>query len=115
MGHSDAIAQTGWRALVVQVGLLVVSVFSVMILFSRGSQLVVAPALLPAQWLIARHSRGMVSLVFRILGGLLVVEVVWLTFALLTSNGTALVGLGVPGSLLAGYLYYRSARPGTRQ
>ena len=96
-----------------QLGLLVVGGFSLLILFSFGGQLVVAPALLPAQWLIARHTLGTVSIAFSVLGALLVAEVTWLVMALVIGDGVFDI-LGVLLAVLAvaaGLVFFRSSRP----
>ncbi len=96
-----------------QLGLLVVGGFSVVILFSFGGQLVVAPALLPAQWLISRHTFGTVSLAFSLLGALLMTEVTWLVMALVIGDGVfAIAGvLLVVLAVGAGLVFFRTSRP----
>ncbi len=87
--------------------------FSVLILFSFGGQVIVAPALLPAQWLIARHTRGKASLAFSVLGALLLAEVVWLILALVIGDGAA-VGLGILVAAIgvaAGVAFFFTSRP----
>ncbi len=98
----------------VQTGLLIVGTFSVLILFSFGGQVVVAPALLPAQWIIARDTSGWVSTTFSALGAVLTAEVVYLVFALVFGENPVTVAMGVPVALGFGLLFYRSSRR-TRQ
>lgn len=118
MAHSNTLPLGGWRTLAVQFVLLVVGAFSILILFSFGGQVIVAPALLPAQWLIARNAVGAVSVAFSVLGALLVAEVAWLAFALALpvaeagSLATALVGLVLAAGL--GVLFYWTSRPRRR-
>jgi len=97
----------------VRLGLLVVAGFSVVILFSFGGQLIVAPALLPAQWVIARHARGYISMAFSILGAVLVAEVVWLILGLAIGDGAVFL-LGIGAMVLgvaAGLGFFYSSRP----
>lgn len=110
MAHSDTATFGGWRSVVVQTGLLLVGAFSVVILFSFGGQVVVAPALLPAQWMIARDTSGWVSTTFAVLGALLTAEVVYLVSALIFGENPVTVAMGVPVALGAGLLFYRSSR-----
>ncbi len=103
------------RIVLSQVGLFVLGVFSVVILASFGGQLVVAPALLPAQWHIARRTSGLTSGVFSVLGAALAAEIVWITLGLLASwSGSSLVGVLVAllGALV-GILFFRNSRPRT--
>lgn len=109
MAHSGTATFGGWRSLVVQTGLLLVGAFSVLILFSFGGQVVVAPALLPAQWMIARDTSGWVSTAFAALGAVLTAEVVYLVFALIVGESPVTVAMGVPVALGAGFLFYRSS------
>ena len=86
-----------------QLGLLVVG------------QLVVAPALLPAQWLISRHTFGVVSITFSFLGALLTMEVTWLVAALIVGDGVfAMWGVLLAVlAVAAGLLFFRTSRPGS--
>lgn len=102
------------RIVLNQVGLVVVGGFSTLILLSFGGQLIVAPALLPAQWLIARNTQGATSVVFSILGAALTTELAWITLGLVAGSGDLpvpvvgilmLVGIGI------GVLFYRHSRP----
>ena len=110
MAHSNTATFGGWKAFVIQIGLLIIGSFSVLILFSFGGQVIVAPALLPAQWMIARDTSGMVSTVFSVLGAALLAEVVYLGFALIVGGNPATVAVGVPLALAAGYLFYRTSQ-----
>ena len=74
MEHSTIADMAGWRSLAVQLALVAIGLLSVVILFSFGGQLIVAPALLPMQWLLARHTDGWVSKAFALLGALLFAE-----------------------------------------
>ena len=109
MAHSGTATFGGWRSLVVQTGLLIVGSFSVLILFSFGGQVVVAPALLPAQWMIARDTSGWISTVFSALGAMLTAEMVYLVFALILGENPVTVALGAPLAVGAGFLFYRSS------
>jgi hypothetical protein len=115
MGHSTTANLGGMRAFAVQFGLLIVGGFSVLILFSFGGQVIVAPALLPAQWLIARNTGGRISMAFSILGAVLVAEVAWLAFALAVAGeegGSLVVGLvGLAVAVGGGVLFFRTSRP----
>jgi len=100
----------GWRALVAQVGLVVLAGFSLVILVSFGGQFVVAPGLLPVQWMVARRTEGWVSRTFAVLGGLLLLEVVPLGAAVLLGDSLPvwLIGLAVA---IAGFAaFYRTSR-----
>jgi len=110
MAHSSTATLGGWRTLVVQVGLLIVGGLSVLILFSFGGQVVVAPALLPAQWMIARDTSGWVSVMFSVLGAVLLAEVLYLGFALVVGETAIAVAIGVPVALLGGFLFYRTSQ-----
>lgn len=94
----------------VQAGLLILGVFSVLILFSFGGQVVVAPALLPAQWMIARDATGWVSVAFSILGAILAAEFVYLVLALIVGETPTTVVIGAPAALAAGVAFYLSSR-----
>jgi hypothetical protein len=97
-----------------QSGLALLGVFSVLILFSFGGQLIVAPALLPAQWIIARNTDGWPSTLFSVLGSLLLAEVTWLGFAVLLDAGTQPLAIDyvlVFGAVVAGVLFFRTSRP----
>lgn len=96
-----------------RLGLLVVAGFSVVILFSFGGQLIVAPALIPAQWVIARRTSGRISMAFSILGAVLVAEVVWLILGLAIGDGAVLVlGIGAMAlGIAASVGFFYSSRP----
>ena len=72
-----------------------------------------APVLLPAQWLTARHTREATSIVFSALGALLAAEVTWIALADTLGDGaSALVGGMVVGAgLVVGLLFYKTSRP----
>ena len=103
----------GWRGLLVQGALVLIAAFSALILFSFGGQVIVAPALLPAQWLIARNMRGAISMVFSVLGALLAAEVAWIALALVAGDGAppVLVGLLLVAGLGVGLLFFKASRP----
>ncbi len=113
---SHAASALNNRIVLSQVGLFVLGVFSVMILASFGGQLVVAPALLPAQWHIARRTSGLTSGVFSLLGATLTAEIVWISLGLLASwSGSSLVGVLVALlGTLAGVFFFKSSRPGNK-
>ena len=100
----------GWRSLIFQLGLIAVGALSILILFSFGGQLIVAPGLLPAQWLIARHSDGWVSSLFAALGSLLAAEVLLISAVLLLGDGLVGLSVGVPAGLAAALLFFRTSR-----
>jgi hypothetical protein len=96
-----------------QLGEFALAGFSALILFSFGGQVIVAPALLPIQWLVARHTAGWVSRTFSVLGALLTTEVIWLGWALVAGDGVvALIG-GIVVAVGAGVVFYRISRPGS--
>jgi hypothetical protein len=76
MELSTNLNMDGWQASFIRIGLVVLGGFSIVILASFGGQVIAAPGLLPAQWLVARATHGWVSKLFAILGGLLLLEVV---------------------------------------
>ena len=112
MGHSSIVDMAGWRSLLIQVGLVAVGALSVVILFSFGGQLVVAPALLPVQWLLARHTDGWVARAFAVLGTLLAFEVVFLVTALLLGDGGRAALSGTALGLVAAIAFFRTADRG---
>ena len=119
MAHSGTANLGGIRTFAVQFGLLIVGGFSVVILFSFGGQVMVAPALLPAQWLIAHHTSGRISMAFSILGAVLAAEVAWLVLALAVApvaEGGSLA-IGLVASVFAiglGVLFFWTSRPSER-
>jgi hypothetical protein len=114
MAHSNTAHLGGWKAVAAQMGLLVVGGFSVVILFSFGGQVIVGPALLPAQWIIARDTSGWVSTAFSVLGALLLIEVTYLLTALGLGESSVTVAVGVPLAIVAGYLFYRTSQRARR-
>ncbi len=110
MEHSSIADMAGLRALAIQLGLVGVGVFSVAILFSLGGQFIVAPALLPVQWVIARHSDGWVATLFSTLGSLLLLEVVLAGTVLIFGDSMIGVAAGVLLGLGGGLFFYRTSR-----
>lgn len=86
-------------------------VFSLLILVSFGGQVMVAPVLLPVQWLIARHTSGWTSMAFSVLGVLLTVEVIWLGWILAVGDGTAALVGGSFVAIGSGVVFFRISRP----
>ena len=113
MPQSSIMNIAGWRSTTIATTLVVLAVFSALMLFSFGGQLIVAPFLIPAQWLIARRTQGTTSIVFSVLGALLVGELVWIVLAIIVGEGaTAMVGaLIFLAGLGAGFLFFRASRP----
>ena len=113
MPHISTINIPGWKGTAASAALMVLAVFSALMLFSFGGQIVVAPALLPAQWLIARHTRGAISMAFSSLGALLAAEVTWIALAGSFGSGASLVagGLVVATGLVVGFIFFRTSRP----
>lgn len=110
MEHSTIADMAGWRSLAIQVALVAVGLFSIAILFSFGGQLMVAPALLPMQWLLARHTDGWVGKAFAVLGSLLVAEVVLLTAGLLFEESAVAAAPGVALGIAGAVVFYRTSR-----
>lgn len=110
MEHSTIADMSGWRSLTIQVALLAIGLFSVVILFSFGGQLMVAPALLPMQWLLSRHTDGWVSKAFSLLGSLLFAEVVLLAAGVLFGESVAAATAGVLLGLAGAVAFYRTSR-----
>ncbi len=110
MEHSSIEDMAGLRSLTIQIGLGAVGVFSLVILFSFGGQLIVAPGLLPVQWLIARNSDGWVATAFSLLGSLLLFEVLLIGAALMLGNSLAIAVVGTAVGLLGGSLFFRTSR-----
>jgi hypothetical protein len=69
--------------------------YSVLALLSFGGQIVVAPFLVPLQWLAARFSTRPWRMVFSALSGLIVGEVVWILGDLLIVGVVVGVGAGL--------------------
>ena len=113
MPHSSTVSTDGWRGTAAAASLGILAVFSAVVLFSFGAQVIVAPALLPAQWLIARHTRGVTSMMFSALGALLAAELVWIATSLFQGEGVStLVGVTVVAAgLLAGFVFFKTSRP----
>ena len=109
MEHSTIADMAGWRFLALQFALVVVGLFSIVILFSFGGQLMVAPALLPMQWLLARHTDGWVSKAFALLGALLLAEVVLLTVGLLFVESVVAAGAGASLGIAGAVVFYRTS------
>jgi hypothetical protein len=115
MAQSGTANLGGLRPFAIQLGLLIVVGFSVLILFSFGGQVIVAPALLPAQWIIARKTSGRISMAVSTLGAVLVAEVAWLAFALslpVEEGGSFAIGLvGLVLAVGSGVVFFRTSRP----
>ena len=103
------------RIVPAQGGLIALGAFSALILTSFGGQLIFAPALLPAQWHVARNTSGLGSILFSLLGAGLAAEACWIGLGLLASwSGSAVVGgLGVLVGVALGILFFKSSRPVT--
>jgi hypothetical protein len=112
MEHSTIADLAGFRALAVQAGLVVVGVMSFVILFSFGGQLVVAPGLLPAQWILARHTDGWVATAFSVLGSLLLFEVAVIALPFVFGDAPAGVAAAVVCGLLGALVFYHTSRRG---
>ncbi len=110
MEQSSLVDLAGIRALAVQFTLAGIAVLSIAALFSFGGQLVAAPALLPVQWFLARHTDSWVATSFAVLGGLLTAEVMLIGFVMLVGDGVTTVLLGVVVGSAAGLTFYRSAK-----
>ena len=110
MEHSSIADMAGWRSLAVQLGLVAVGALSVAILFSFGGQLIVAPGLLPVQWMIARHSDGWVATLFAVLGALLSAEVLVIATPLLLEDGVAAASIGIATGLAAALAFLMTSR-----
>ncbi|MGA9597654.1 MAG: hypothetical protein WBV06_15980 [Acidimicrobiia bacterium] len=110
MEISSIINTGGWRAAFIQIGLVVFGGFSIVILLSFGGQFIVAPGLLPAQWLVARSTAGLLSRLFSILGGLLLLEVVPLAAVVLVSDSIAATLGGVVVAMVGAFAFYRTSQ-----
>ncbi|MCP4304120.1 MAG: hypothetical protein GY788_04395 [bacterium] len=110
---SDTAPAVNSRIVGAQIGLIALGAFSALILASFGGQLIFAPALLPAQWHIARTTSGMTSMVFSTLGAALSAEVSWIGLGLLASwSGSAVAGgLVVIVGVVVGIFFFRTSRP----
>ncbi len=114
MELSTRINSPGWVAVVASAGLAVILAFSCVILVSFGGQVIVAPALLPVQWLVARATSGWVSRTFAVLGGLLLLEVVPLGGAVLLGGDGAIVWIaGFVVAIAGAAAFYRTSQDGT--
>lgn len=103
----------GWRSLAIQLGLAAIGVFSFVMLFSFGGQLIVAPALLPVQWLVARNTDGWVARTFSLLGAALLTEVIYLGLLVVVGENPALAVAGAVAAIAAGGVFYRTSRDGS--
>ena len=114
MPHSSTVNNVaGWKGTAASAALMVLAVFSALMLFSFGGQIVVAPVLLPAQWLIARRTRETISMAFSSLGALLAAEVTWISLAVSFGSGASLAvgGLVAAAGLVAGFIFFKTSRP----
>ncbi|MDJ0497680.1 MAG: hypothetical protein QNJ89_07610 [Acidimicrobiia bacterium] len=113
MPHSGTIKVTGWKGTAGSAALMVLAVFSALMLFSFGGQVIVGPVLLPAQWLIARHTREATSIVFSALGALLAAEVTWIALATAFGQEASVLvrGLVVAAGLVVGFVFLKTSRP----
>ena len=114
MPQSSTVNIAGWKSTAVSTTLLVLAVFSALMLFSFGGQVIIAPVLIPAQLFIARHTRGTTSMAFSVLGALLTAELVWIVLVLVLKEGltTMVGGLIFMAGAGAGFLFFRASRPG---
>lgn len=110
MELSTNLNMDGWQAIVVRIGLVALGGFSLIILASFGGQVIVAPGLLPAQWIVARSTTGWVSKAFSILGGLLLLEVVPLAAILLLGESALAAVAGVVVALAGATAFYRTSQ-----
>lgn len=96
----------------VGVALVALGAASVVALLSFGGQIVLAPVLVPLQWLAVRRSTELVRAVFTVLAALLMMEFFVILSSGVLSNDTAaaLTGLGLGGA--ATYVFYRTSRSG---
>ncbi len=111
MTHGEMATAKDERSFLAEAGLLAIGGFSVLILFSFGGQLIVAPVLLPMQWLIARNTSGWASRAFSILGALLLVEVVLVGPTLLIGESRAAVAAGLFLAVGCTAIFYRTSPP----
>ncbi len=91
--------------------LLVLGAASIVALLSFGGQIVLAPLLVPIQWMVARRYTTLVRAVFNVLAALLMTEffVIVGTNALDSDTAAAVVGLGL--GVVATVVFYRTTRP----
>jgi hypothetical protein len=107
----STVDNTGGRwALIAQMGLVVLAGFSLLILVSFGGQFVVAPGLLPVQWMVARWTDGWVSKTFAVLGGLLLLEVVPLSAVVLLGDSLPVWLAGLAVAIAGAAAFYRTSR-----
>jgi len=100
----------GWRAIAIRSGLVVLAGFSAVILLSFGGQVIIAPGLLPAQWLVARSTSGWVSRAFSILGGLLLLEVVPVAAIVLLGESFPALAAALIVALSGAAAFYRTSQ-----
>jgi hypothetical protein len=113
MPHSSTVNIPGWRAAARSATLAFLGVLSALVLVSFGSQVIVAPALLPAQWLIARHTGAATSMVFSVFGALLIAEVTWIALGLAYGESAtpSVGGLIAAAGLGVGIVFFTTSRP----
>ncbi len=112
MEHSTIVDMAGWRSLAIQLALVAVGLFSVVILFSFGGQLIVAPALLPMQWLLARHTDGWVGKAFSLLGAVLLAEVLLLGIGLLLGESVVAATIAGAVAIAGAVVFYTTSGRG---
>lgn len=85
-------------------------VISVAALLSFGAQIYFLPFLIPAQWLVARHSHRAGHALFTLLAALLVAEVGWMIGYELAADWAVAIGV-VTGAVIGTLFHTSKSRP----
>jgi hypothetical protein len=83
-------------------------VISIAALLSFGAQVYFLPFLIPAQWIVARHSHRAGHALFTMLAALLVAEVGWMIGYELAAGWAVLIG--VTTGAIIGALFFRTSK-----
>jgi hypothetical protein len=82
-------------------------VISIAALLSFGAQVYFLPILIPAQWLVARHSQRAGHALFTVLAALLVTEVGWMIGYELAAEWWLVIGVAT-GAVIGGLFFHTS-------
>ncbi len=85
-------------------GAVVVALVGLLAVFSPGGQLLAAPALLPLEWWLGRYTKRPLSLVFSLLGAVLLAETLLLALTIGGGNGASALGVGA--ALAGGVVFF---------
>jgi uncharacterized membrane protein len=114
-GEAGMTRESGPLVTVASVASAVALPFGVLILFSFGGQLVLGPFVLAIEWILARVSPKPLRIVWSVLAGALVGEIVVLSLDmyLFPVDGVLFLLIGVVVAIPVGFLFYRTSSRGT--